>query len=416
MVELGEFKTKSAYPMIPFEQAWAIVESSLKSLPPRTAVLRDLVGLVLAEDVVALADMPPFPSSSMDGYALIAADGGVNRRLLGEIEAGSSELFKVEAGTATRIMTGAPLPLGADAVIPVEDTSERDGAMIPARAVKKGENIRLAGSDLRQGDPVVGKGATLGPAEIGLLASVGRSKVSAHPRIRVVVLATGDELVPPGETLAPGKIHDSNSYALRAAVELAGGVVVRTEHVIDVESNLKQALLDAVRDADLVLTSGGVSMGTRDFIKPILAELGQIHFGRVAMKPGKPLTFATVDGVPVFGLPGFPVSSLVTFEMVVRPALRLLGGHSRLWRPVVSARLEHALRHGADRAEFQRVVLTPDVDGYRARTTGSQVSSRLRSLVGANGLLRIPQGVGDLSVGALVDVILLDQPEVEGQR
>jgi len=415
------FATTSPYPVISLAEAWRCVAAHIHPLAPRRLVIEELVqgvgpagsGYVLAEDIVATENIPPFPASSMDGYAVIAGDPAATRRVLGEQEAGSMVAARVLPGTALRIMTGAPLPEGADAVIPVEDTSESDGWMQARRGVSPGENVRPVGSDLAAGELVLSSGLPLGPAEIGLLAAVGHGAALVHPCPRVVILATGNELAPPGEPLQPGQIHDSNSYALAAAVAGAGGRVVFADRVADTEAALRAALSRALAGSDLVITSGGVSMGTRDLIKPLLEELGVVHFGRVAIKPGKPLTFATVGDTAIFGLPGFPVSSLVTFEIVVRPALRVLAGHRALWRPETQARLRHLLRHAPDRTEFQRAVVTREQDGNWASTTGAQVSSRLTSLVGANALLVIPQGVGDLPEGATVRALMIAQPEVE---
>ncbi|MCG2768792.1 MAG: molybdopterin molybdotransferase MoeA, partial [Anaerolineae bacterium] len=342
---MTRFATTSKYPMISWEEAWAIVAKTVTPLAPSPVGLLGLHDLVLAEDIVAARNMPPFAASKMDGYAVIADAGTSARRVLGEQDAGNMLDVEVTPGTTVRIMTGAPLPKGADAVIPVEQTSETDGIMHPQRAVRPHEQVRLAGQDIAIGDLVIAKGTVLGAAEIGLLAMVGRAEALAHPRPRVAVMATGDELVPPGEPLAPGQIHDSNSYALCAAVQAAGGIARRIDRSIDNEDSLREALLGAVTDADLVITSGGVSMGTRDLLKPVLASLGTVHFGWVAIRPGKPLTFATIQGVPVFSLPGFPVSSLVTFENTVRPALRIMAGHKALWRPKVEACLSHSVRH-----------------------------------------------------------------------
>jgi len=410
---MTRFATTSKYPMISWEEAWAMVAKTVTPLAPSLVGLLGLQGLVLAEEIVASGNMPPFAASKMDGYAVIAGEGTSARRVLGEQDAGNMLDVEVTPGTTVRIMTGAPLPKGADAVIAVEHTSETDGVMYPQRAVRPNEHVRLAGQDIAIGDLVIAKGTVMGAAEIGLLAMVGRAEALAHPRPRVAVMATGDELVPPGEPLAPGQIHDSNSYALCAAVQAAGGIARRIDRSIDNEDSLREALLGAVEDADLVITSGGVSMGTRDLLKPVLASLGKVHFGRVAIRPGKPLTFATIQGVPVFSLPGFPVSSLVTFENTVRPALRIMAGHKALWRPEVEACLSHPVRHAPDRMEFQRATVTQRDGMYWATTTGSQVSSRLKSLVGANALLRIPRGIGDLEEGATVTAVLINQPETE---
>jgi molybdenum cofactor synthesis domain-containing protein len=413
---MQEFANRSTYPMIPLEEAWDRVEQSLGPLAPVEVPLVDLLGLVLAEDVTATEDMPPFRASRMDGYAVRAEDGQETRQVVGEQDAGDMMDVNVRPGTALRIMTGAPVPDGADAVIPVEDTEERGGRVHLKRGVEPGENIRPIGADIATGDLVLAKGTVIGPAEVGLLATVGRTRVLAVPRPRVAVLATGDELVPPDETPGPGQIRDSNSFALAAAVTATGAVPQRVEQIMDTPEALRDAIVRALEHADMVITSGGVSMGTRDLVKPVLEELGTVHFGRVAVKPGKPLTYATVRNKPVLGLPGFPVSSLVSFENVVRPALRILAGHRSLWRPEVTAKLEHSIRHAPDRQEYQRAVVTERDGVYSANTTGSQASSRLGSLAGANALLRIPRGVGDLEQGAEVTALLINQPEVERTR
>lgn len=407
------FSNVSRYPMIPFEEAWRIVEAQARPLTPERLPLEQLAGLVLAEEVLAADDWPPFPAATMDGYALRTADGLMPRRIIGEREAGRAEGARLTEGTCLRIMTGAPLPEGADAVLAVEEAEEKEGMMIPHRAVHPGENIRPIGADVRAGSRVLAAGVTLGPAEIGLLASLNRGEALAYRRPRVAILTTGDEVVPPGQPLGPGQIPNSNALALAAAVTLHGGSVALAEHVPDEAPALRQALERATNAADIVLTSGGVSMGTRDLIKPLLEELGTVHFGRVAIKPGKPLTFATVGRTYVLGLPGNPVSSLVMFEMVVRPLMRILAGHRAIHRPRVQARLRHAVRHEPDRLEFQRARLMFEGDTWWAETTGSQISSRLLSLAGANALLCVPRGVGNMPAGAAVEAIRLDLPETE---
>ncbi len=407
------FETASRYPLLTFEQAWALVAAQARPLAPIRLPLSELAGLALAEDLSAGEDVPPFAASTMDGYALCGADGSAPRRVLGELEAGGAPGLAVGPGTCARIMTGAPLPPGADAVLPVEETREAEGWMHPARAARPGENVRPVGADIPRGATVLRAGQALGPAEIGLLAALNRAQALAHPRPRVAILATGDELVAPGGALAHGQIVDSNSPALAAAAALAGAQVTHVARAADSEDALRAALQRALAEADVVLTTGGVSMGTRDLVKPLLAELGAVHFGRVAIKPGKPLTFATVGRSLVFGLPGNPVSTLVMFELFVRPALRLLGGQRAIQRPRASARLRAAIRHEPDRLEFQRAVLTEDADGPWADITGGQSSSRLLSMVGANALVLVPQGTGDLPAGAWVEAVWLDRAEVE---
>lgn len=403
--------TESPYPMIEIEEAWQRIAALIRPLAAIRLPIDSAFGHVLAEDVIAMENLPPFPSSAMDGYAVLSADESPERRVIGTQAAGQVEPLRVGPGTAARIMTGAPLPPGADAVIKIEDTIECNGMVRLLARVSPGENVRPVGQDLAAGDLVLEKGAVLGPAEIGLLAAVGRTEVLVHPKPKVAIMATGDELVPPGQTPAPGQIRDSNSYALLAAVQAAGGTPLHLGLIPDREDALRAAILEGVANADMLLTSGGVSMGTHDLVKPLLAELGQIHFGRVASKPGKPLTFVTVQGVPVFGLPGFPVSSLVSFENFVRPALRLMAGHRKLWRPEIAVRLSHPVRHEPDRTEFQRAVASQRDGAWWAETTGVQVSGRLKSLVGANALLRLPRGSGDFAQGEEVMAILIEQPE-----
>ena len=407
---------KNLYPLISTESAWQRIAAVIRALSPVEQQLDALLGHVLAENIVARENMPPFRSAAMDGYAVIAAEGTAQRCILGEQDAGRAQPFLVTPGTAVRIMTGAPVPEGADAVVPVEQALEEAGCVRFHGTMPSNSFVRPVGQDLAAGDVVLHAGIVLGPPEIGLLATVGRTRVSVHPKPIVAVMATGDELVDPDQLPAPGQIRDSNSHALVAAVAAAGFVPLSLGHVDDDAEMLRAAILEGVSGADMLLTSGGVSMGTRDLIKPLLRELGTVHFGRVAVKPGKPLTFAVVRGTPVFGLPGFPVSSLVSFEQFVRPALRIMAGHSKLWRPQVCARLSHPVRHEADRTEFQRAVVEQRDGIWWAETTGSQVSGRLKSLVGANALLRIPEGVAGLAAGDQVDAILVDQPEVGGNE
>jgi len=409
------FKSTSNYPMITVEEAWRRVAAQMAPLPPRAYALDTALGLVLAEDVCAVENMPPFAASAMDGYAVVAADEGP-RRVIGEQSAGPDREMVVMPGTAARIMTGAPVPRGADAVIPVEYT-ESDGDTVVLHAnVLPGQHVRPAGQDIAIDDLVLTSGTVLGPAEIGLLATMGRAQVQVHPRPTVAVMATGDELVPLSEALAPGQIRDSNSHAIVAAARACGFDARSMGLIRDDIDSLRHAILQGVQSADMVLTSGGVSMGTRDLVKPLLEELGVVHFGRVAVKPGKPLTYATVRGVPVFGLPGFPVSSLVAFENVVRPALRIMAGHANIWRPEIEVHLQHDIAHAPDRTEYQRAVVIVENGVHVASTTGVQVSGRLKSLVGANALLRLPAGRDSFRQGETVTAILITMPEVATTR
>lgn len=402
-----------SFPMLPYPQAWNIIASSITPLAPVSCDLTRALGLVLAEDVVSRENIPPLAVASMDGYAVIAGDSSPARTVIGEQEAGPQRELRLVRGTAIRIMTGGALPEGADAVIPFEQATELDGVVHITEQVKPGANIRPAGQDIRQGEIALKAGTEIQPAGIGLLASLNYAEVLVYPKPKVCVITTGDELVRVGAQLKPGQIRDANNPALVAAVRAAGcEAIFRQDPVSDNPAALEQAIRTGFANADMVITSGGVSMGTHDYIKTILSRIGHILIGRVAIKPGKPLTFALVANKPFFGLPGFPVSSLVCFEQFVRPALRVLGGHKLLWRPQLKVRLAQTLRHEPDRTEFQRVIVYSTAEGRVAVTTGAQGSGRLKSLVGANALVILPAGTGDAPAGSMVDAIMISMPEV----
>jgi len=397
----------SRYPMISAQSAIETILAKTSVLNTEELALQAATGRVLAETVVADDDMPPFAASAVDGYALRIDDGLAPRRVLSEIIAGSTAETTITPGTAARIMTGAPLPPGADAVIMVEQTSERDGSVQIEEVPRQGDNVYPRGLDITGGQTVLIEGSNLGSAEIGLLATVGRTRVTVYRRPVVAILSTGDELIEPDEPLRAGSIRDSNRYALFGAILEAGGVPLSLGKVQDDESAQEALIREGLSQADVVLTSGGVSVGSRDLIKPILARIGTIHFGRIAFKPGKPTTFATVDNKLVFGLPGFPVSSLVSFEVFVRPALQKMQGRRRVHRPVVQATITHSLTPSADRTEFQRAQVHWSQGRLVAAATGAQRSSRLLSLVGANALLRIPPGGEAIPAGSLVEAHLV---------
>ncbi len=406
-------KRSCDYPLLTFEEAWQRIAGALAPLSPVRAKLDSVSGLVLAEEIIARENIPPFAAASMDGYAIRSTDNTVERRVTGEQNAGAKLDLAVIPGTAVCIMTGAPLPAGADAVVPFENACEEGGIVRLLVSAKPGANVRPTGQDIAAGETVLPKGSELGPAEIGLLASLGYGRVRVHPRPRIAILATGDELVGVDTIPRPGQIRDANTPALLAAARACGFDAVALPHPVSDDARaLEEAVVALLSASDMVVTSGGVSMGTRDLIKPLLAKLGKILVGRVALKPGKPLTFALVQGKPVFGLPGFPVSSLVGFEQFVRPALRLMGGHHFLWRPCVEARLVQSLRHDPERTEFQRAVVESTPEGYLARGNGAQGSGRLKSLAGANALLVLPAGMGDFPAGSHVMAHLTNQPEV----
>lgn len=381
--------TPLSFPMLEFEEAVARVRAQVQPLPPRAVTFTQALGHILAEDVIAGESLPPFPASVVDGYAVRAEDGRAPRRVVGEVTAGLTPRRPIGPGETVWITTGAPIPEGANAVIKVEETEKRDGSIVPLVDVRPGDNVRPVGHDIRAGEVVLRRGTHLHPAEVGVLAAVNALQVQVYPRPRVAVMSTGDELREPGVPLAPGQIRDSNRYTLMAAVQEAGGTPIDLGTVPDEAPALRAALERGLDEADVVISSGGVSMGSRDWLKTILAQMGTVHFGRVRVKPGKPITFATVKGKPVFALPGNPVSALVGFYLYVEPALHILAGDTEWERPRVRVRLAHDVRSERGRLEFQRARLEARNDGLWARVTGVQSSSRLLSMVGADVLLRL---------------------------
>jgi molybdopterin molybdotransferase len=373
--------------------------------------LAHCVGRVLAEDLVATASLPAFPSSAVDGYAVRAADAGKQLRVVGESAAGRPFDGKVTPGNAVRILTGGVLPDGADCVVMLEDVDEkRDVVSIPA-TLKPGVNFHAPGADLRAGERVLAAGEQLGPAELGLAAALSHPRLPVFRRPRVALMSTGDELIEVGGKPAPGQIVDSNRWALLAALREAGAEVRSLGIGPDEADSLRKLVVDALREVDVLVTSGGVSVGTHDLIKPLLESLGDVHIGRVKLKPGKPFTFATLpEGKLAFGLPGFPVSSLVTFEVFVRPALRKMQGFTHLQRSTLPVRLGYNARAAADRTEYQRVTLRREGAELVAETTGSQSSSRLMSLAGAHALVRIPPGDQGIRAGTTVEAMILALP------
>ncbi|HEY7493132.1 MAG TPA: gephyrin-like molybdotransferase Glp [Candidatus Tectomicrobia bacterium] len=401
------------YDLIEADTALEIVLKHVYPLPPQTVTTFEGLDLVLAQDIMAQEDLPPFPCSAKDGFAVIAHDTTNPRRLIGEQTAGYIANLRVEVGTCARITTGAPLPPGADAVIMVEYTQEADGLITLQREVVPGSEVRPVGQDITTGQRVLEAGLSIGPQEIGLLASLGYTTVLARPRPRVGVLSTGDEVVEPDRTPKPGQIRDSNRYTLMAAIQRAGMQPISLGIGSDKQEELMAKIAEGLSTCDALITSGGVSMGKLDLIKPILETEGQVHFGLVNMKPGKPLTFATMRGKPIFALPGFPVSSLVSFELFVRPALLKMSGQRLLLRPRVPVTLAETIQGDAWRPEFHRVKLARERGVWMARTTGAQSSGRLLSMVGANGLLVLPKRSLPFAAGETVTAILLDHPETE---
>jgi len=401
----------SSYPLVDADVAAALVLEQTPVLGVESVALAEAFGRVLARDIVATASLPEFPSSAVDGYAVHAQDAGKTLRVLGESAAGRPFETTLPPGVATRILTGGVVPDGADCVVMVEEVTVAGDTVTVPLGLRPGSNFHKVGDDLRPGVRVLAAGAQLGAPEIGIAAATNHASVDVRRRPRVALMSTGDELVEVGKTPGKGQIPDSNRWALLAALREAGAEVHLLGIAPDEPDPLRRLVLDALSEADALVTSGGVSVGTHDLVKPLLESLGTVHVGRVKLKPGKPFTFATLDGGKVaFGLPGFPVSSLVTFEVFVRPALRRMQGFTELQRPTLPVRLGYDARPTPDRTEFQRVTLRHEGGELVAETTGSQSSSRLMSLAGAHALVRVPAGENVLTKGSVVEAMILSLP------
>lgn len=405
--------------------------AGVRALPAETVPISAALGRVLAADGIARETLPPWDNSAMDGFAVLAADvaaatpgSPVRLRVTGESAAGHAPTARVEAGTAVRVLTGAMLPDGADAVVPVEDTDAARGvAALPASveimaAVAPAAHVRRRGSDLSAGDLLVPAGTRLTPAAVAVLAAGGLGAISVVRRPRVAILGTGDELVPPGEPLGPAQIPDSNSVALAALAAAAGAEVVPLGVARDRREDVLERLHAGIAAADLVVTSGGVSVGAHDEVKEAFDEVGRMDLWRVAIQPGKPLAFGRAtapDGrtVLLFGLPGNPVSSFVTFELFVRPVLRTLAGHADpIGRRSVRARLTEPVTKSQHRRAFLRVRLTADPADptiHLAELSGGQGSHVLSALARSNGFAIIPEEVDALPAGSVVDVLRIDE-------
>ena len=395
--------------MLTVEEAVEQILSRVEPLPTEWVDLEAALGRVLGEPVVSGRQIPPWPNSSMDGYALRSEDAraaNASLRVVLQVAAGAAPSRAIGPGEAARIFTGAAMPPGADAVIPQEEVQVDGDRIVAARPVRAGDFVRAAGEDVRVGDAVLERGRPIGPPEIGMLATLGYSRVRVHRRPRVAILSTGDELAELGREPGPGQIPNSNTYALMAQVRETGADPVN----LGVAPDRREAIetrLGWGRSADVLLSSAGVSVGEFDFVKDALARLGAtLHLWRVSMRPGKPIAFGSLGGRPVFGLPGNPVSAMVTFELFVRPALRKMAGHTRLTRPTVHARALAAIPNPGSRRGFLRVTVTPDDGGYGVRLTGDQGSSILKSMVLADGLAIVAPDT-TIEPGGAVEVILL---------
>jgi molybdopterin molybdotransferase len=394
--------------MLTVEQALAEILARVRPLPTERVPILSALGRALAEPIVSGREIPPWPNSSMDGYAVRAADttaAPATLTVVGAVMAGAMPARPVAAGEAMRIFTGAPLPAGADAVVPQEDTDAEDGHVTLKAAVETGAYVRLRGEDLRIGAAVLGPGVALGPAEIGVLATLGHTQVLVHRRPRVAILSTGNELAELGREPGPAQIPNTNTYALFAQVLEAGGEPMNLGIAADRMESIEERLRWGA-PADMLLSSAGVSVGDLDLVKAALTRAGaELHLWQVSMRPGKPLTFGSLHGRPVFGLPGNPVSAMVTFELFVRPALRRMGGVNRIHRPRLAAKALEPIANPGSRRGYLRVTLERDGSHWGARLTGEQGSAILTSMVRADALA-VVAGDTVIQTGEQVEVIM----------
>jgi len=377
------------------------------AVPPERLPVTRALARVLAADVQAPFDVPPADNSAVDGYAVGSGDipsaGTRELAVVGDLAAGAVYGSPLRAGQALRIMTGAPIPAGADTVYP-QEVVERMGERVRVGPIAKGVNVRARGEDVEAGGIVIETGLVLRPQEIGLITSLGIWQVEVHRRPRVALLSTGDEVAEPGTPRRPGQIYDANRFTLRGSIEQCGGEVLDLGIVPDVRDELRLRLREAAGMADVVLTSGGVSVGVYDLVKDVLGELGTVDFWQVAMQPGRPLAFGRIGATTFFGLPGNPVASLLTFMLFVRPALYKLAGRRRLFPPTWQARALERLGKKTGRREFKRGILAFRDGAWEVRTTGPQGSGILSSMVAGNCLIVLDENRGDVTAGELVDV------------
>jgi molybdopterin molybdotransferase len=407
--------------MIPFEDAQKIVLESVSALEAVEVPILDALGLVSAENVVSAEKVPPFDNSAMDGYALLAEDtkgaseqNPIELKVLLDLPAGQHTESSVQRGEAIRIMTGAPVPPGADTVVQVELTEQAANERVRIlKEHEKGKNIRRAGEDIGVGQDVLRTGDEITPAKIGVLASIGKANIKVIRKPVIAILATGDELLDVDEPIGLGKIRSSNSYTLISQTRKCGAeptyLGIARDTLEDVRTHLEKGL-----SADMIVSSGGVSVGDYDYVKDALLELGvEFKFTKVAIKPGKPTVFGLMENKPVFGLPGNPVSSMVIFEEFVRPAILKMMGKRRLFRPVVEGILDEDIKKKPDRMHLIRAVTRREGAEYHVSTTGPQGSGILVSMDAANSLILFPRGTEKLKRGEQAMVQLIDMPEVE---
>ncbi|HLR93407.1 MAG TPA: gephyrin-like molybdotransferase Glp [Jiangellaceae bacterium] len=393
--------------------------SAIEPLAQLDLQLLDADGCVLTEDVAAPWALPQFDNSAMDGYAVIADDVAgaspeepVDLPVVADIAAGDLSISAIGPGICARIMTGAPVPRGADAIVPLEQTDRGTVRVQITAPAAPGAHVRREGEDVQADEVVLTTGTQLGAAQIGLLAAVGRDHAQVRPRPRVVVVSTGSELVEPGASVTRGQITDSNSYMITAAAREAGAIAYRVPPIADDRTSLTELIEDQLIRADLVVTTGGVSAGAYDIVKEVLSELGTVSFDQIAMQPGKPQGFGTIgeDKTPIFTLPGNPGSAFVSFEVFVRPAIRKMLGASRLHRASVKAVLQESMRSPDGRRQFGRAQLQTASDGtYLVTPLGGQGSHMLSDLAYANALVVVPEHVTSVSAGQVVDTVVLDR-------
>jgi len=401
--------------MLTVEEARGRVLENIMLLGVEKRNILECLGCVLAEDVYADYDIPPFDNSQMDGFAVIAEDvakasqnNPVTLKIVENLPAGHAPTKKIIHGQAARIMTGAMMPRGADAVVMVEHT-QTDGTSVKIfNSVKKGQDVRFQGESIKMGELVLPKGKVIRPPEMAMLATLNCVEAAVYKRPRVALISTGDELTPLGEELKPGMIRDSNRYGLYGQVLEAGCFPIDMGIAGDRVDILEAKFRAGLRQADVLVTSGGVSVSDYDIVKDVLTKLGEINFWKVAMKPGKPQAFGVVEGKPIFGLPGNPVSSLVVFELFVRPALLKMSGYTDIFRPTFKAIMENKVTNDSGRVHYARAIIEQRNGKYYAKTTGPQGSGILLSLVLANGLIIVPVDE-TLEPADEVDALLMDK-------
>ncbi|MBW6508057.1 MAG: molybdopterin molybdotransferase MoeA [Desulfuromonadales bacterium] len=397
-----------------FASASRLILETVSLLPTELVALSEASGRVLAQDIHAPADLPLWNNSAMDGFALNAADceSPVPLIIDGYLPAGCSAIgMTVKPGTAVRIMTGAPTPEACAAIVPIEETEETDGKLIIKGKIRLGRHIRMRGEDIRKGDLTLTAGTLLRPPEINVLATFGMPFIEVYRRVRVAILSTGDELVEPGDSVGPGQIVNSNAYSLAAAVRDIGGIPCLLGIARDSRESLMEKLNDS-RDADVLVTTAGISMGDLDLVNDVLEEFGVRRlFSKINIKPGKPTAFGTHQGRPIFSLPGNPVSSMVIFEMLVRPALLKMIGHQQLFRARVQAVFAGSHMKKKGRLEFYRVRVFSDGRQLIAESSGDQNTAILRTSLRANGIAVLPEAQGTVDAGDKVDVVLFSEVE-----